>query len=96
MLGVGYVGSNALKQFHTYNWNERGDKWLVAGSGEYDRIPNPFYRIFPALLRPGGVKMRRGSSHTTRQGPEIRRARRKTADETRTGENATASGFLFE
>ena len=60
VVDAAYVGSHALKQYHTYNWNERSDKWLVSGSGEYDRIPNPFYRVFPSTSTLGG------SSETTK------------------------------
>ena len=60
MVDAGYVGSHALKQFNTYNWNERNDAWLVQGSGEYDRIPNPFWGIFPVTSSLGG------SAQTTR------------------------------
>jgi hypothetical protein len=54
MVEAAYVGSHALKQYHTYNLNERNDAWLAQGSGEFDRIPDPFFGIFPATSSLGG------------------------------------------
>ena len=56
MVDAGYVGSHALKQFNTFNWNERNDAWLAQGSGEFDQIPNPFYGVFPATSTLGGSR----------------------------------------
>ncbi|MEK7408781.1 MAG: carboxypeptidase regulatory-like domain-containing protein [Acidobacteriota bacterium] len=43
-----YIGMLSLKQFESFNLNEKLDRYLVLGTAENNRVPNPFLGVFPA------------------------------------------------
>ncbi len=43
-----YVGMLSLKQFESFNLNEKPDRFLALGTAENNRVPNPFLGVFPA------------------------------------------------
>jgi hypothetical protein len=43
-----YVGMLSLKQFESFNLNEKPDAYLALGTAENTRIPNPFLGVLPA------------------------------------------------
>ncbi|MCI0423967.1 MAG: hypothetical protein L0312_32940, partial [Acidobacteria bacterium] len=42
-----YVGMLSLKQFESFNLNEKPDQFLALGAAENTRVPNPFLGVFP-------------------------------------------------
>jgi hypothetical protein len=48
LVDVGYVGSHSVKQFETFNMNERPDSALPLGTALNQTVPNPFRGILPA------------------------------------------------
>lgn len=48
LVDVGYVGSHSVKQFETFNLNERPDFALPLGTALNQTVPNPFRGILPA------------------------------------------------
>ncbi|MCS7024087.1 MAG: TonB-dependent receptor [Bryobacteraceae bacterium] len=48
LVDVGYVGSHSVKQFETFNLNERPDFALPLGNALNQTVPNPFRGILPA------------------------------------------------
>ncbi len=48
MAEAAYVGMLSLKQFESFNLNERPDQYLVLGTAENTRIPNPFLNVLPS------------------------------------------------
>ena len=49
-----YIGMLNVKQFESFNQNEKPDRYLALGSAENTSIRNPFYDIFPAASTLGG------------------------------------------
>jgi len=47
-LEAAYVGMLSLKGFESFGLNEKPDAYLALGAEENRKVPNPFYRIFPA------------------------------------------------
>ncbi|MDP2998333.1 MAG: carboxypeptidase regulatory-like domain-containing protein [Bryobacterales bacterium] len=43
-----YVGMLSLKQFESFNLNEKPDRYLALGAAENNRVNNPFLNLFPA------------------------------------------------
>jgi hypothetical protein len=43
-----YVGMLSLKQFESFNLNEKPDEFLALGTAENTRVPNPFLGVLPA------------------------------------------------
>lgn len=48
LVEVAYMGMLSLKEFESFNLNEKPDQYLALGSAENTKVPNPFYGIFPA------------------------------------------------
>jgi hypothetical protein len=47
LLDAAYVGMMSVKQFESFNLNEKPDKYLALGAAENTRVPNPFLGIAP-------------------------------------------------
>jgi hypothetical protein len=47
VVEAAYVGMSSLKQFESFNLNERPDQFLALGTAENTRVPNPFLGVFP-------------------------------------------------
>jgi hypothetical protein len=47
LLEAAYVGMHSLKQFESYNLNEKPDVYLALGTAENNRVPNPFLNVLP-------------------------------------------------
>jgi len=43
-----YVGMLSLKQFESFNLNEKPDQYLALGTAENTRVPNPFLGVLPS------------------------------------------------
>jgi hypothetical protein len=43
-----YVGMLTVKQFESFNLNEKPDQFLALGTAENNRVPNPFLGVLPA------------------------------------------------
>ncbi len=48
LVDAAYVGMLSLKQFESFNLNERPDRFLALGAAENTRVPNPFFGLAPA------------------------------------------------
>lgn len=48
LIDAAYVGMLSLKQFESFNLNERPDRFLALGAAENTRVPNPFFGLAPA------------------------------------------------
>lgn len=48
LIDAAYVGMLSLKQFESFNLNERPDRFLALGTAENTRVPNPFFGLAPA------------------------------------------------
>ncbi|MEK7407911.1 MAG: carboxypeptidase regulatory-like domain-containing protein [Acidobacteriota bacterium] len=47
LLEAAYLGLLSLKQFESFNLNEKPDRYLALGTAENTRVANPFLRIAP-------------------------------------------------
>lgn len=47
VVEAAYVGMHSLKQFESFNLNERPDVYLALGNAENTRVPNPFLNVLP-------------------------------------------------
>lgn len=47
LFEVAYIGMLSLKQFESFNLNEKPDRFLALGAQENTQVPNPFYGLFP-------------------------------------------------
>jgi hypothetical protein len=47
LLDVAYLGMLSLKQFESFDLNEKPDRFLASGTAENNRVPNPFLGVFP-------------------------------------------------
>ncbi len=48
LVEVAFMGMLSLKEFESFNLNEKPDRYLALGSAENTKVPNPFYGVFPA------------------------------------------------
>jgi hypothetical protein len=48
VVEAAYVGMLSLKQFESFNLNEKPDQYLALGTAENTRVPNPFLGVFPS------------------------------------------------
>ncbi len=48
LVEAAYVGMLSLKQFESFDLNEKPDRFLALGAAENTRVPNPFLGVFPA------------------------------------------------
>ncbi|MEK7404952.1 MAG: carboxypeptidase regulatory-like domain-containing protein [Acidobacteriota bacterium] len=48
LVEAAYMGMLSLKQFESFNLNEKPDRYLAQGAAENTRAPNPFLGVFPA------------------------------------------------
>ncbi|MBL8218797.1 MAG: hypothetical protein JNL62_06195, partial [Bryobacterales bacterium] len=48
LVDIAYLGMLSLKQFESFNLNEKPDRFLALGTAENTRVPNPFLGIAPS------------------------------------------------
>lgn len=48
LVEAAYMGMLSLKQFESFDLNEKPDRYLAQGAAENTRVPNPFLGVFPA------------------------------------------------
>ena len=48
LVEAAYVGMHSIKQFESFNLNEKPDVYLALGPAESIRVPNPFLGVFPS------------------------------------------------
>jgi len=48
LVEAAYMGMRSLKQFESFDLNEKPDRFLAQGAAENTRVPNPFLGVFPA------------------------------------------------
>jgi hypothetical protein len=48
LLDAAYVGMLSVKQFESFNLNEKPDRFLALGTAENTRVPNPFFGLAPS------------------------------------------------
>lgn len=55
VVEAAYLGMLSLKQFESFNVNEKPDRYLALGTAENTAVPNPFYGVLPptSTLRTG-------------------------------------------
>jgi hypothetical protein len=48
LVEAAYLGMLSLKQFESFDLNEKPDRFLAQGAAENTRVPNPFLGVFPS------------------------------------------------
>ncbi|MBI4909029.1 MAG: TonB-dependent receptor [Acidobacteria bacterium] len=48
LVDAAYLGMQSVKQFESFNLNEKPDRFLAQGAAENTRVTNPFFRLAPA------------------------------------------------